>query len=166
MINVCTYLQLPESRQTHIFKSLVVHPEARTKFMGYKTFYLLLSVITQSWPGHQTLIIIPESLYPCYDSHDKVTLERTCPPHTTYLILCYASQEVQLRESRKVTLVCQGEAAWPSAKAWLMDKRLARSLPSLPRAQGIKIFHPFLLPISPATSSSLSAKAAQEDGAG
>lgn len=97
MINVCTYLQLPESRQT---QSLAVHPEGRTKFMGYKIFYLLLSVITQSSPGHQTLIIIPEPVHPCYDVYDKVTLEGICPPHTTYLTLCYISQEAaRLRES-------------------------------------------------------------------
>lgn len=67
--------------------------------MGYKTFYLLLSVITQSQPGHQTLIIIPESVHPRYDFHDKVTLEGICPLRTTYLILHYISQEAQLGES-------------------------------------------------------------------
>lgn len=100
MINVGTYLQLPEGCQT---QSLVVHPEGKTKFMGYKTFYLLLSVITQSWPGHQTLIIIPESVHPCYDFHDKVTSEGICPPHTTYPTLCYISHEAaQLRENPSV----------------------------------------------------------------
>lgn len=153
MINVCSYLQLPKSRQTRIFsnvKSLAVYPEARTKFMGYKTFYLLLSIISQSWPGHQTLIIIPESVHPCYDFHDKVTLEGICPLHTTYLILCYFSPEAQLRESQKVPLVCQQEATRSWAQTWLMDKSLAYPLPSLSRVQGIKIFHPFLLPTSPA----------------
>lgn len=71
--------------------------------MGHKTFYRLLSVITQSWSGHQTLKIIPETVHPCYDFHDKVTLEGICPPHTMCPILCYTSQGAQLRESQKVT---------------------------------------------------------------
>lgn len=151
-----------EPSNSHIFKSLAVHPEARTKFIGHKAFYLLLSVITQSWPGHQTLIIVPGAVHPCYDFHDKVTWGGICPQHTMYPALCHTSPEAQLRDNRQVMLVCQGEAAGPLAQVWLMDK----SPPSLSRAQGIKIFHPFLLPTSPAASSPLSAKAAQKDGSG
>lgn len=111
-----------EPSNSHIFKSLAVHPEARTKFMGYKTFYLLFSVITQSWPGHQTLIIVPGAVHPCYDFHDKVNWGGICPPHTMCPALCYTPPEAQLRDSRQVMLVCQAEAAGPLAQAWLMDK--------------------------------------------
>lgn len=113
--------------------------------MGYKTFYLLLSIITLSWPGDQTLIIIPESMHRCHDSHD---FEGNLSPALVYT-LWYTPQEAQLRESQNTTLVCQEETAWPSAQAWLMHKSLASSLPSLSRAQAIEIFHPFLLPAHP-----------------
>lgn len=150
-----------EPSNSHVFKSLVVHPEARLKFMGYKTVYLFLSVITQSWPGHQTLIIIPEAVHPCCDFHDKVTWGAICPLHTMYPTLHSTSQATQLRQSKDNAGLSGEAAGGTSAQAWLTDK----SFPSLPRAQGIKIFHPFLPPASPAASSPLS-KAAQKDGAG
>lgn len=50
-----------EPSNSRVFKSLAAHPEARTKFVGYKTFYLFLGVITQSQPGHPMLIIAPEA---------------------------------------------------------------------------------------------------------
>lgn len=57
-------------------------------------------------------------MHPCYDFHDKVTLERICPPHTMCPILCYTTQEAWLRESQKVTLVYQWEADSTSTLGW------------------------------------------------
>lgn len=95
--------------------------------MGYKTFPLLLSVITQPWPGHWTLTPIPEYVHPCYSFKDKVTLEEICPLHTTYAALCCTSQ-AQLREP-KGNAGLSGGAAQPSAQVWLMDKSSAHPPP-------------------------------------
>lgn len=84
-----------EPSESHIFKSLAVLPEERTKFMGHRPFYLLLRVITQCW----TLIIIPDSVHPCYDFHDKVTLDGISP-HTPRIRSCATCLEKHSSESR------------------------------------------------------------------
>lgn len=70
-----------EPSNSRIFKSLAAHPEARTKFVGYKTFYLFRGVITQSQPGHPTLITTPEALCLRYDFCDR---ERTRGGHACH----------------------------------------------------------------------------------
>lgn len=59
--------------------------------------------------------------------------------HTPHIWPCATSLKKQHGSER----VCWWETAQPSAQAWRTDKSLARSLPSMPRAQGIKMFHPF-----------------------
>lgn len=145
-------------------------PWSEKKFMGYKTFYLLLSVITQSWPGQQTLIIIREDSFlyiPVMTSMTKWLEGGDLPPaHHVPDPVLHLSRSTAQRESKgNAGLSGGGSTAFGTG---LADRQKPRTLPSqlVQTAQGIKIFHLFLVPATTATSSPPSAKAGQKDGAG